>query len=76
VSQQEWDTIFGPRQHRRSWPAEPTRLEVIATRANLSDEELRSHLTSEIQQRRRARGEAWDKLDSTLEERERRRNGA
>ena len=68
VSQREWDAYVGP-SHRRSWPAEPTRLEVLATRAKLDDEELRALLHAAILQRRRERGAAWEKLDRTLENR-------
>jgi hypothetical protein len=42
-------------------------LEVIATRAGLTDAELRALLERQIQRRRRERGEAWDKLDRVLE---------
>jgi hypothetical protein len=54
---------------RRSWPHEPTRLEVLATRAGLDDEELRALLEQVVQHRLRERGEAWAKLDTTLEKR-------
>jgi hypothetical protein len=42
-------------------------LEVLATRARLTDAELRALLGREIQRRRPERGEAWEKLDRVLE---------
>ena len=44
---------------RRSWPHEPTRLEILATRMGIDDEALRALLQGEIQRRLRERGEAW-----------------
>jgi hypothetical protein len=54
---------------RRSWPYEPTRLEVLATRLGIGDEELRELLRDEIQRRLRERGDAWKQVDETLEKR-------
>lgn len=55
---------------RRSYPYGPTKLEILAARAGLDDEELRLLLEREVQRRRREVGESWDKLDVTLEKRE------
>jgi hypothetical protein len=57
---------IGPRR-RRSWPWPATRLEVIAQRMGIDDEELRQLLRDAIQRRLRERGEAWEKLDRVLE---------
>jgi hypothetical protein len=38
---------------RRSWPWPPTRLEVLAARAQLDDEELRALLEHAVERRRR-----------------------
>jgi hypothetical protein len=61
-----WDSD----SRRRSWPHEPARLEMLATRSGLADDELRAVLEREIQRRRRERGDAWERLDRTLEMRE------
>lgn len=37
---------------RRSWPWPPTRLEVLATRMGIDDEELRALLLQEVERRR------------------------
>jgi hypothetical protein len=60
----------------RSWPHPPTELEVLATRMGIGDEELRELLRDEIQRRLRERGEAWEKLDRTLEKRANSRDSA
>jgi hypothetical protein len=60
---------LGPRQ-RRSWPGPVTKLERIAAKAGLEGDEYRDLLWTAIQRRRRERGEAWEKLDRTLEMRE------
>lgn len=49
VVAQDW--FFRP--PRRSWPYPPTRLEVLAIRAGLDDEDLRRLLAQEIERRRR-----------------------
>ena len=43
---------------RRSWPWPPTRLEVLANRLGIDDEELRELLKGEVQRRLRERGAA------------------
>jgi hypothetical protein len=55
---------------RRSWPGPVTRLERIAERAGLNGDEYRMLLREAIQARLREKGEAWERLDRTLEMRE------
>jgi hypothetical protein len=57
LSEKEWLTFFGP-PRRRSWPFEPTRLEVLATKAGLDDEQLRELLRRLIADRLRAEARA------------------
>lgn len=57
---------------RRSWPHPPTRLEQLAVRAGMGDEDLRALLHDAIQRRLREKGDAWKQLDETIEQRERR----
>jgi hypothetical protein len=68
LSPEEWERLFGP-PRRRSWPWPPTRLERLAETMGVHDEELRSLLRDATQARLRERGEAWHKLDVTLEKR-------
>lgn len=62
-----WLPAMFTEPRRRSWPHEPTRLEILATRMGIDDETFRQLLRDEVQRRLRERGEAWDKLDRTLE---------
>lgn len=41
----------------RSWPAAPSKLEELAIRANVSDEELRELLRAAVEERLRERGD-------------------
>ena len=54
----------------RNYPHPPTRLEVLAARMGIDDEELRQLLHDEVQRRRRERGGAWERLDHMLDKRE------
>jgi hypothetical protein len=60
---------FLPVPPYRSWPFPRDRLERIAFAAGMDDEELHSLLHDAIQVRLRERGEAWHRLDTTLEKR-------
>jgi hypothetical protein len=48
----------------------PTELQMLPARARRAeDDELRQRLRDEIQRRLREKGEAWEKLDRTIEKR-------
>ena len=47
-----WLVVPAWEPRRRSWPYEPTRLEIIATRMGIDDEDLRELLRDEIERRR------------------------
>jgi len=51
----------------RSYPHPPTELEQMASRLGIDDDEFRALIHDAIQRRLREKGEAWDKLDRTLE---------
>jgi hypothetical protein len=52
MAQQFWGSSNFWQPPRRSWPYPPTKLEVLATRAGLDDEDLRRLITQEIERRR------------------------
>jgi hypothetical protein len=60
-----------PPRPYRSWPHPMDRLERIAFRLGINDDELRELLRDAIQQRLRENGLAWEKLDRVLEMRQR-----
>ena len=66
-----WMSSNFTEQRRRSWPHGSTPLEVLATRAGITDEELRDLLRAEIDRRARARSArhalAHRRLDARME---------
>jgi hypothetical protein len=50
--------------------AAPSRLELLALELGVDPDTFRDRLRDEVQRRLREKGEAWEKLDRTIEKRE------